>query len=132
MAVPGLTTIPSAHSVVTTIDRLVSLVQDRGMIVFSRIDHAAAAAQVGLTMRATQVLLFGGPKAGTPLMQKAPTLAIDLPLKAMAWEDESGAVWLSWNDPIWLIERHAGPISLVEDARAMKAGVEKLAAAAAG
>ena len=65
-------------------------------------------------------------------MQKAPTLAIDLPLKAMAWEDESGAVWLSWNDPIWLIERHAGPISLVEDARAMKAGVEKLAAAAAG
>ena len=65
-------------------------------------------------------------------MQKTPTLAIDLPLKAMAWEDEGGAVWLSWNEPVWLIERHGGPAGLAEGARAMKAALEKLTAAAAG
>ena len=129
MPVPGLVTVSSAHPVATTIDRLVSLAQDRGMTVFARIDHAAAAAQAGLTMRATQVLLFGAPKTGTPLMQKTPTLAIDLPLRAMAWEDESGQLWLSWNDLVWLAERHG---RLAGDVLGMNAVLEKLAAAAAG
>jgi uncharacterized protein (DUF302 family) len=76
------------------------------MIVFARIDHAAGAAQVALALRPTEVLIFGSPKGGTPLMQSVQTIGIDLPLKALVWQDAAGATWLSYNDPTWLAKRH--------------------------
>jgi uncharacterized protein (DUF302 family) len=87
-------------------DRLVAAVTARGMAVLARIDHAGAAAKVGMELRPTEVLIFGNPKAGTPLMQKAQTLGIDLPLKTLVWEDERGKTWLGYNDPVWLAARH--------------------------
>ena len=89
-----------------TIDRLVETVTAAGMRVFARIDHAAGAAEVGMELRPTEVVLFGHPRGGTPLMQDRQTAGIDLPLKALAWEDEHGAVWLTTNDPQWLARRH--------------------------
>jgi len=103
----GLITKPSRHSVPETMDRLVAVLQSKGMTVFDRIDHAAAAQKAGLSMRPSQVLIFGNPKGGTPLMVAAPTAAIDLPLKALAWEDADGKVWLSYNAMAWIKERHA-------------------------
>src|SRR5437879_9104180 len=102
----GLVTIASAHSVKDTIDRLVAEVTSKGMTVFARIDHAAGAQAVGLALRPTELLVFGGAKGGTPLMQARQTIGIDLPLKALAFEDAAGAVWLSYNDPVWLAARH--------------------------
>jgi uncharacterized protein (DUF302 family) len=115
MAADGLTTRPSPYGPKETADRLVASVGEHGMTVAARIDHAAAARQAGLTMRPAEVIVFGNPRAGTPLMMAAPTIAIDLPLKALVWQDEAGATWLSYNDPAWLAERHgagaiAGPI----------------------
>jgi uncharacterized protein (DUF302 family) len=106
MNVNGLTTVPSAHSVKDTIDRLESEVKSKGMTVFARIDHAAGAKDVGLPLRPTELLIFGNAKAGTPLMQAAQTIGIDLPLKALAWEAADGKVWLSRNEPAWLADRH--------------------------
>jgi uncharacterized protein (DUF302 family) len=103
----GLITKPSRHSVPETMDRLVAVLQSKGMTVFDRIDHAAAAQKAGLSMRPSQLLIFGNPKGGTPLMVAAPTAAIDLPLKALAWEDADGKVWLSYNAMAWIKERHA-------------------------
>lgn len=102
----GLTTVPSSFSVTETINRLEKLVKEKGITVFARIDHQAEAAKAGLTMKASQLLIFGNPKAGTPLMKAAPTTAIDLPLKALAWEDADGKVWLSYNRPDFLKQRH--------------------------
>jgi uncharacterized protein (DUF302 family) len=102
----GLITKPSRHSVPETMDRLVAVLQSKGMTVFDRIDHAAAAQKAGLSMRPSQLLIFGNPKGGTPLMVAAPTAAIDLPLKALAWEDADGKVWLSYNAMAWIKERH--------------------------
>ncbi|MDD2899721.1 MAG: DUF302 domain-containing protein [Desulfuromonadaceae bacterium] len=102
----GLTTIPSSFSVIETVNRLESLLKEKGITVFARIDHQAEAAKAGLTMKASQLLIFGNPKAGTPLMKAAPTTAIDLPLKALAWEDANGKVWLSYNRPDFLKQRH--------------------------
>ena len=102
----GLTTIPSSFSVTETVNRLELLVKEKGITVFARIDHQAEAAKAGLTMKASQLLIFGNPKAGTPLMKAAPTTAIDLPLKALAWEDADGKVWLSYNRPDFLKQRH--------------------------
>ncbi len=87
-------------------DRLAAAVADRGMAILARIDHAAAAATVGMALRATEVLIFGNPRAGTPLMQTAQTVGIDLPLRALVWRDEAGGTWLSYNDPHWLAARH--------------------------
>jgi uncharacterized protein (DUF302 family) len=103
----GLITKPSKYSVPETMDRLASVLQTNGMTVFDRIDHAAAAEKAGLSMRPSQLLIFGNPKGGTPLMAAAPTAAIDLPLKALAWEDADGKVWLSYNSMVWIRERHA-------------------------
>jgi uncharacterized protein (DUF302 family) len=86
--------------------RLEAEVKARGMTVFARIDHAAGAAGAGLSLRPTELLIFGNAKAGTPLMQTVQTTGIDLPLKALVWEDASGATWLSYNDPAWLAQRH--------------------------
>jgi uncharacterized protein (DUF302 family) len=102
----GLTTIASNHTAAETIDRLAAAVTARGMTVFARIDHAQGAATVGQALRPTQLLIFGHPKGGTPLMQDQQVAGIDLPLKALAWQDQDGRVWLSYNSPAWIAQRH--------------------------
>ena len=102
----GLTTIPSAHDVPTTADKLVSVLESKGITVFARIDHAAGAAGVGLELPPTQLVIFGNPALGSRLMQCARTAGIDLPLKALIWQDADGKVWLSYNDMGYLDQRH--------------------------
>jgi uncharacterized protein (DUF302 family) len=102
----GLTTISSAHSVKETIDRLAAEVTAKGLAVFARVDHAKGADEVGLELRPTELLIFGNARGGTPLMQAQQTAGIDLPLKALAWEDAGGKVWLAYNDPEWIAARH--------------------------
>jgi uncharacterized protein (DUF302 family) len=102
----GLITIPSAHSVEETIDRLASEVKSKGMTIFARVDHAAGAKDAGLSLRPTLLLIFGNAKGGTPLMQGNQQIGIDLPLKALAWKDASGKTWVSYNDLKWLGQRH--------------------------
>jgi uncharacterized protein (DUF302 family) len=106
MAADGLTTIPSSYGPKDTMNRLEAAVKAKGMTVFARIDHAAGASTVGLSLRPTEVLIFGNAKAGTPLMQSVQTIGLDLPLKALVWQDISGKTWLSYNDPAWLAQRH--------------------------
>lgn len=102
----GLISVKSAHDVKTTADRLESALESKGMTVFARIDHAAGAHKAGKELKPTEVLVFGNPKVGTPLMQCAPSVAIDLPQKALISENEKGEVWLSYNDPQYLAQRH--------------------------
>jgi uncharacterized protein (DUF302 family) len=102
----GLVTIASNHSVNATIDRVADSLTAKGIAIFARIDHAAGATSVGLPLRPTELLIFGNPKAGTPLMQSRQTIGIDLPLKCLGWQDEAGRVWLSYNDVRWLAQRH--------------------------
>jgi uncharacterized protein (DUF302 family) len=122
----GVVQIPSQHSVADTLDRLERLLKEKGVTVFARIDFSGDAGRAGLTLRAEQMLVFGNPKAGTPLMQAAPVSGIDLPLKALVWEDASGKVWLAYNAPDYVVRRHglaasfsanlAAPIPLLEAA----------------
>jgi uncharacterized protein (DUF302 family) len=105
-AADGLIRVSSPHDARTTLDRFEAVVKQKGMTVFARIDHAAGAARVGQTLRATEVLIFGSPQGGTPLMRCAQTAGIDLPLKALVWQDESGKAWLGYNDPAYLAGRH--------------------------
>jgi uncharacterized protein (DUF302 family) len=107
MAIDGLTTLRSNHGPKDTMDRLEAAVKTRGMTIFARIDHAAGASSAGLSLRPTELLIFGNAKAGTPLMQAAQSIGIDLPLKALVWQDASGDTWISYNDPSWLANRHA-------------------------
>jgi uncharacterized protein (DUF302 family) len=110
MAVDGLTTLPSSHGPKETMNRFEAEVKAKGMTVFARVDHAAGAAAAGLPLRPTELLIFGNAKGGTPLMQSNQTIGIDLPLKALVWQDGSGKTWLSYNDPGWLAKRHGlGP-----------------------
>jgi len=102
----GIVSVKSSHDVKTTVNRLVQSLTNKGMTVFTRIDHAAGAAKVGKTLRPTELVVFGNPKVGTPLMQCDQGAAIDLPQKALIWEDGSGQVWLSYNDPNYLAQRH--------------------------
>jgi uncharacterized protein (DUF302 family) len=106
MADNGLITVPSRHAVKQTIDRLEADVKRKGMTVFARIDHAQGARDAGLALRPTELLIFGNARGGTPLMQIQQTIGIDLPLRALAWEDAAGKVWLSCNEPAWLTARH--------------------------
>jgi uncharacterized protein (DUF302 family) len=106
MAANGTADLSSSHSVETTIDRLEEVLRSKGIKVFARIDQAAAAKEVGLSMRPTELLIFGDPRTGTPLMNQYPSLAIDLPLKAVAWESEDGKVYLTFNTADYLITRH--------------------------
>jgi uncharacterized protein (DUF302 family) len=106
MPADGLITVPSSHGPKDTMDRLAAEITARGMTVFARVDHAAGAAEVGLPLRPTELLVFGNAKGGTPLMQSDQTIGIDLPLKALVWQDASGRTWLSYNDPSWLAKRH--------------------------
>lgn len=102
----GLITHASRHDPKTTMDRFAASVIRNGMTIFARIDHAAAAHEVGLTLEPTELLIFGAAKAGTPLMRGAQTIAIDLPLKILTWRDASSTSWLSYNAPAWLGRRH--------------------------
>jgi uncharacterized protein (DUF302 family) len=111
----GLVHLESPCTVTETLTRLERLVRSKGLTVLARIDHSGDAARVGLEMRATELLIFGNPKAGTPLMIASPTVAIDLPLKALAWEDADGKVWLSFNSSGYLAERHSIPSVLLQN-----------------
>jgi uncharacterized protein (DUF302 family) len=102
----GLVTLVSVHDVATTLARLTGVLEAKGVSVFARIDHAAGAAGVGLTLRPTTLVIFGNPAAGTPLMQAGQTVGIDLPLKALVWQDVDGTTHLSYNDPAWIAARH--------------------------
>lgn len=106
MAADGLTTLRSSFGPKDTMNKLEADVRARGMMVFARIDHAAGATEVGLSLGPTEVLIFGNARGGTPLMQSAQTIGIDLPLKALVWQDAAGITWLSYNDPSWLAKRH--------------------------
>jgi uncharacterized protein (DUF302 family) len=123
----GIENVASNYSVAETIDRLESLVKSKQLTVFARIDFSGDAAKAGLSMPPTQLLIFGNPKAGTPLMQAVPSAAIDLPLKALAWQDSSGRVWLSYNAPEYLRQRHGLPIELLPNIAGIKALVEQAA-----
>ncbi|HEX7362424.1 MAG TPA: DUF302 domain-containing protein [Bryobacteraceae bacterium] len=113
--VRGIVRLSSSYSVSETVERLEAALKARGLRLFGRIDHATAAVDAGLKMPPTQVLLFGNPTSGTPLMLAAPTLAIDLPFKALIWEDEAGHTWLAYNDPEYLQSRHRVPRLLREN-----------------
>ena len=103
----GLVTVKSPYGAKQTADRLVEVaVKQKNLNLFARIDHAAGAAKVGKTLRPTEVLIFGSPLGGTPLMECVQTAGIDLPLKALVWEDKAGQVWLGYNDPAYLAKRH--------------------------
>jgi uncharacterized protein (DUF302 family) len=102
----GLITMKSPHSVDETLDRFEAAVKSKGMTVFARVDHTKGAAKVDLELRPTQVLIFGNPKIGTLLMQSNQTAGIDLPLKLLAWQDADGQVWIAYNDPGYLVQRH--------------------------
>lgn len=103
----GLITLRSAHDFHTTLDRLLKVLEAKGVTVLARVDHAAGAGSVGLPLRPTTLVVFGNPAAGTPLMQAEQTAGIDLPLKALVWQDAGGAVNLSYNDAAWIAVRHA-------------------------
>jgi uncharacterized protein (DUF302 family) len=132
MSDDGLITIASKFSVKETIDRLASTVTSKGMTVFGRIDHGAGAAQVGMPLRPTEVLIFGNAKGGTPLMQAKQTIGIDLPLKALAWEDAEGKVWVTSNDPAWLARRHGLGADVTANVEALRAGLAAVTKAAVG
>ncbi len=105
-AADGMVAVPSPYDAKTTMNRFESVAKEKGMNVFARIDHAAGAANIGKPLRATEVLIFGNPQGGTPLMLCGQTAGIDLPLKALVWQDEAGKVWLGYNDPAYLAKRH--------------------------
>ena len=108
-AADGLVAVKSAHPPKATLDRFEATAKERGLTVFARIDHAAGAQKVGKTLRPTELLIFGNPQGGTPLMECAQSAGIDLPLKALVWEDAQGQSWLGYNDPAWLAQRHGAP-----------------------
>ena len=119
--------VPSHHSVDETVEKLRSILAAKGVTLFALVDHSGEAEKVGMKMQPTKLLIFGSPKAGTPVMLATPTIAIDLPLKILVWQDEGGKVWVSYNSPDYLRERHGVPADLVQNI----AVVEALAKAAA-
>ncbi len=127
----GLTTIPSRFAAKDTMDRLEAAVKAKGLTVFARIDHAAGAAAVGLTLRPTELLIFGNAQGGTPLMQADQAIGIDLPLKALVYEDANGKVWLAYNNPAWLAQRHGLGHDVDATVKALEAVLHALTAAAA-
>ena len=105
-AADGLVALKSPYSAAETMNRLEAAVKQRGLTVFARIDHAAGASKVGKTLRSTELLIFGNPQGGTPMMECAQTAGIDLPLKALVWQDDAMQVWLGYNDPAFVAKRH--------------------------
>jgi uncharacterized protein (DUF302 family) len=124
----GIVNKPSRHSVDQTLARLEDLLRAKGITIFALVDHSGEAAKVGMQMRPTKLLIFGNPRAGTPLMLTAPSSALDLPLKILIWEDEQGKVWVSYDSPAYLQQRHGFPAELLPNI----AAIETLAAGAAG
>ena len=106
---------PSNHSVEETVEKLKGILQAKGVTLFALVDHSGEAEKVGMKMRPTKLLIFGSPKAGTPVMLAAPSSAIDLPLKILVWEDAQGKVWISYNSPSYLQERHSLPPELLQN-----------------
>jgi uncharacterized protein (DUF302 family) len=131
MSQNGMVTLQSFHSVEATIDRFEAGAKSKGMTIFARIDHAAGAKAAGLPLRPTELLIFGAAKTGTALMQLNQTIGLDLPLKALAWEDADGKVQLSYNDPAWLAARHNLGTGADATARTMADGLAALSRQAA-
>jgi uncharacterized protein (DUF302 family) len=127
MAADGLITIRSSYGPEDTMSRFEAEVRAKGMTVFARVDHAAGARAVGLSLRPTELLIFGNAKTGTPLMQSMQTIGIDLPLKALVWQDASGSTWLSYNDPSWLAKRHGSGREVETTVGAMAAALNAIA-----
>jgi uncharacterized protein (DUF302 family) len=123
----GLIHLSSKHSVDETVQRLQDLLREKNIHLFALIDHSGEAEKAGLEMRPTKLLIFGNPKGGTPLMQAAPSVAIDLPLKALIWEDADGKVWLTYNDAAYIQRRHEVPAELVGNIAGVSALLEKAA-----
>ena len=128
--VAGLITIKSSNGPEETMNRFEAEVRGRGMTVFAHIDHAAGAAAAGLSLRPTEVLIFGNARAGTPLMECTQTIGIDLPLRVLVWRDENGATWLSYNDPAWLAQRHGILHESADTLRQMSVALANFAAIA--
>ena len=128
----GLVTLPSHHSAAETLDRLTNALQAKSVRVFARIDHAAGAAEVGQALRPTTVVIFGNPAAGTPLMQHDQRIGLDLPLKALVWQDAGGQAWLTYGDPVWLAARYELSDDAVPAARRLREVLAGLAAVATG
>ena len=129
-AADGLVTVPSSTNAKQTIDKLEAALKAGGATIFARVDHAAGATSAGLTLRPTELLIFGNPKGGTPLMQSQQSAGIDLPMKALAWEDAAGKTWLSYNDPAWIATRHALSPETAKVIEALAAGLKGAAAKA--
>ena len=128
----GLTIRESHRSPADTMERLVGAVTRRGLTVMVRIDHAAAAAKAQMALRPTEVVLFGDPRGGTPLMQAVQTAGIDLPLKALVWQDAEGRTWVGYNDPAWIARRHGAPATAEPTVAAMSEALAAIAREAAG
>jgi uncharacterized protein (DUF302 family) len=123
----GIIDIPSKHSIDQTVEKFRSLLKDKGLTLFALIDHSGEAEKVGMEMRPTKLIIFGSPKGGTPLMLAAPSIALDLPLKILVWEDDRGKAWVSYNSPEYLMKRHAVPDDLVKNISAVGSLVQQLA-----
>jgi uncharacterized protein (DUF302 family) len=123
----GIVSLRSDRSVDATVDRLKDILQSKGVTLFALIDHSGEAEKVGMKMPRTKLLIFGSPKAGTPLMLASPSTAIDLPLKILVWEDQQGRVWVSYNSPQYLKERHGLPCELISNIAIVEALAEKAA-----
>jgi uncharacterized protein (DUF302 family) len=132
MADNGLITLPSAHDIATTLTRLTAVLAAKGVTVFATIDHAAGAASVNLPLRPTTLVIFGNPTAGTPLMQAAQTAGIDLPLKALIWQDAAGVAQFTYNDPLWVAARHGLDGAALQAATALANGLAAFARHATG
>jgi uncharacterized protein (DUF302 family) len=132
MAADGLVTLRSNHDPKETMSRLEAEVKAKGLTVFAHVDHAAGATEVGLPLRATDLLIFGNAKGGTPLMQLDQTTGIDLPLKVLVWQDQAGTTWLSYNDPGWLVQRHGLGKDADPTANALAGALRAIAKAATG
>ena len=117
----GIADVPSNHSVNETVERLQNILRERGLKLFALVDHSGEAEKVELHMPPTKLLIFGSPKGGTPLMLAAPSVALDLPLKILVWQDGDGKTWLSYNTPEYLRERHGFPVDLVQNIAAVAA-----------
>lgn len=121
----GVVHLRSPYSVTNTLQRLEAVIATRGLAIFARIDHSGEAAKLGLEMQPTELLIFGSPRSGTPLMIASPSLALDLPLKALAWQDIEGVVWLSYNSPEYLQQRHDIPEALIKNIAGIRALCEE-------
>ena len=126
----GVVTIPSTFSVEETADRMENLLNTKGMTIFNRIKHSEGAANVGIELRKTELIIFGNPKVGSPLMKCQQSVAIDLPQKALIWEDADAKVWISYNDPVYLKKRHniAGCKEVISKIKKALSGITKSAA----